>query len=128
MNKRTFPIILSFALVILACQPKSEPLLIPSDDLIKALADVHIAEGALLSIRPVVKDSIRDLYYSQIYEIHGITPESFEHDIGLLKLNPKLMEKVYEKVMEELNNREDKRKEKKDKDKKKEEEKPKTKK
>jgi len=106
MHRSILTIILFFSFWFFGCQPKSEPLVIPNDDLINALADIHIVEGALLSIRPVMKDSIRTLYYSQVYEIHGITAESFEHDVDVLKRNPKLMEKVYEKVMAELNKRE----------------------
>ncbi|MFT7605055.1 MAG: hypothetical protein ACI8VT_002648 [Saprospiraceae bacterium] len=91
--------------LILSCQPKPDMLEIPQEKLILVLADVHFSEGALLSIYPSQKDSLRDLYYQQIYQIHEISEQAFEHDVTLLKFNPKLMEEIYEKVLEELDSK-----------------------
>jgi len=88
---------------VFACNEKTEELRIPPETLVEVLADVHLVEGALLSIRPAQKDSLKKLYYSQVYEIHEISDKDFEHDIKILKFNPKKMERIYEKVMEELN-------------------------
>ena len=101
MNHRFFAVI--FLLIFASCEPKPDQLEIPQDTLVMVLADVHIAEGALLSILPAEKDSLKILYYQQIYEIHGIIEEAFEHDVKILKLNPELMEQVYEEVLAELN-------------------------
>jgi len=93
-------------LLCLSCQPKPEEMKLSTEILVNVLADVHLSEGALLSVKPSDKDSLRNLYYGQIYEIHGITAESFEHDMNILKSRPKLMESVYQEVMEELNKKE----------------------
>jgi DNA-directed RNA polymerase subunit F len=89
-------------LLFLSCQTKIEGLELPEDKLVTALADAHIIEGALLSVFPSKKDSLRELYYQQIYEIHGISEQAFEHDVEFLKINPKMMDEVYEKVLKEL--------------------------
>ncbi len=85
-----------------SCTQKAEKLEIEHETLVKVLADVHISEGALLSVRPAEKDSFRILYYNQIYDIHQISGADFEHDMDVLKRDPKLMERIYEKVMETL--------------------------
>ncbi len=91
--------------VLSACQPRQEELMIPDDTLIQVLSDAHIVEGALLSVKPSEKDSLRTLYYQQIFEIHEISEEGFEHDVEVLKIRPKLMEKIYGKVLETLKNK-----------------------
>ena len=98
--------------LFLSCQTKTEGLELPEDKLVSALADAHIIEGALLSVIPSKKDSLRELYYQQIYEIHGISGQAFEHDVEFLKINPKMMDEVYEKVLKELDRKgeEDKKK------------------
>ena len=88
--------------LIFSCQSETEKLELSEEKLVPVLADVHIIEGALLSVFPSQKDSLRELYYQQVFEIHGISEKSFEHDIELLKMNPKLMDQVYEKVLKEL--------------------------
>lgn len=90
-------------LTFMACQTEVEEMQIETDVLVKVLADVHLSEGALLSIKPSQKDSLRAVYYQQIYEIHRVTNEAFEHDMDMLKSNPKMMERIYEKVTVELN-------------------------
>ena len=100
-------LLFSLALMLfLSCQPEPEEMKLSTDVLVNVLSDVHLVEGALLSVRPSDKDSLRNLYYGQIYEIHGITAEVFEYDMKLLKSRPKVMESVYQEVMNELNKKE----------------------
>lgn len=97
---------LMLLLVFVACTKKTEQLSLEKEVLIQVLADVHLAEGALLSVRPAQKDSLKEVYYNHIYEIHEVSFNDFEHDMKILKFNPKMMENIYEKVMEELNQKE----------------------
>ena len=101
MTYQRFYIIL-LLLALTACEPKQDILEIPQEKLVMILADVHIIEGALLSILPSEKDSLKTLYYQQVFEIHEVSEEAFDHDVKILKLNPKLMEQVYEEVLGEL--------------------------
>lgn len=102
---RPYTLILFLGILCFSCQKQDEKLRIDPETLVIVLADVHIAEGAVLAIKPSHKDSIRNFYYHQIYEIHGVEAAAFEHDIEVLKQNPKMLEFIYEKVSKELDQR-----------------------
>ena len=93
-----------------SCVEESETLLTPPEKLVNILVDIHFVEGAMLSVRPAEKDSMRDYYYNQIFEIHGIEEEDFDQDMDILKSNPDMMEKVYDKVIENLGEMDEKAK------------------
>ncbi|MCC6723305.1 MAG: DUF4296 domain-containing protein [Saprospiraceae bacterium] len=63
--------------------------------------DVHIAEGAMSQFQGgPKKDSIADLYYNQVAEIHGVDRPTLDTCLAILQRNPELAKEVYEKVME----------------------------
>lgn len=91
----------------IACtKPGIENTEIPPEKLVEILVDVHYAEGALLNAQFGVRDSLRKLYYGQIFEIHNITEDQFERDMSTVKLHPRMLEKIYEKVLNEIIERE----------------------
>lgn len=74
-----------------------------SDDVMrKVLADVHMAEGAILNVRYEHKDSMRVVYYNQIYEIHGISETAFRNDMEYYQEHPEKLEDLYELVIKDL--------------------------
>lgn len=79
---------------------------IPEDKLIGALIDVHFAEAAVQSLRGATKDSVINLYYDQICEIHGLNREEFETTMEIYRNDPIRMEKLYTKVMAEMERQE----------------------
>lgn len=93
--------ILSFTLFF-SCQNKQEQLAIPADKLLEVLQDVHIAEAAMTGLGKARKDSVARVYYDQIYSIHGITEEQFNHDLELLKSRPEQMAKAYGVLLQRL--------------------------
>ena len=112
-------------LFILGCSKPKAELTIPEEEFVKVLADAHLIESALSTNYGVIKDSLTQLYYSQLYEIHGIDETSFRSNLAVLETDPKLMKAVYAKVMDHLSKLEANKKGEDDKQKKSSTEKPK---
>jgi hypothetical protein len=93
---------LAFAALLATCKPSEPKLPIAAEKLVGILADVHIAEAAIQSGPVDKKDSLTKVYYQQIYEIHGISTETFAETMGILKSNPALLETIYPQVMDDL--------------------------
>lgn len=74
--------------------------------MVNILVDVHLAEAALLGFSEIQKDSLSQIYYNQIYEIHAISEESFKTEMDYLKHHPEYLEKIYKLVLEEIDKRE----------------------
>lgn len=70
--------------------------------LVKVLADVHIAEVAVQNFAGSHKDSIKGVYYQQIYDIHGISENDFRASLQVLSDHQEKMEKLYKKVEKHL--------------------------
>lgn len=85
------------------CKNDENGLLIPEEKMIAILADIHLAEAALKSIKKHKKDSLGSMYYEQIFTIHNISRDSFENDLHILRSTPDKLEKIYSKVLEQLN-------------------------
>jgi Domain of unknown function (DUF4296) len=86
-----------------ACgEKKEEPLTLPDDKMVKILVDAHIMESALQDVNFRLRDSVKVVFYNQVYEMNGITEAEFVENIEIMNKQPKLMSRVYSKVMEEL--------------------------
>ncbi len=70
--------------------------------LVKVLADVHIAEVATQNFAGAYKDSIKRIYYQQIYDIHGISASDLKNSLQVLSDHQDKMEKLYKKVEKHL--------------------------
>lgn len=96
-------IILLFLLLILnACNKDQEKLPIQEEKMIDILVDVHLAEAAMQELSSVIRDSIGEVYYGQIFEIHDITEEDFNKTLFLIKQDPKHMDRIYKDVLAKL--------------------------
>ena len=85
-----------------ACKKANAPLPIEEEKLKEILIDVHVAEAALQPIIGAKKDSLRELYFSQIFEIHEIHAVEFEATMELLQEDPKRMKKIYKELTEDI--------------------------
>ena len=67
------------------------------------LLDIHVAESAMnqLQIGPK-KDSLANLYYDQIAEIHQVDRELMDTCLAIIQRNPEMMDRIYEKISEEV--------------------------
>lgn len=99
---RTIQALLVSLLFLYSCQQK--PLCdLPDDQLVRALADIQVAEVAAQNLAGAVKDSVLQVYYDQIFQIHNIESETFRACFEELQQNPDRMALLFEKVLEELN-------------------------
>jgi hypothetical protein len=94
----------SLVIVITTASSCRRAPVMPVDEatLVKVLADVHIAEVAAQNFAGAYKDSIKRIYYQQIYEIHGISEADFKSSLQVLSDHQDKMEKLYKKVETQL--------------------------
>ena len=70
------------------------------------MTDAHIAESAVSGLpNGLKKDSVANLYYDQIAEIHKIDRETIDTCIAILQRNPELTSEIYGKMSEALEKR-----------------------
>lgn len=97
--------LLSFFILILflfSCGGNKVNLPIPESELIKILADIHLAEAAFQNLSSSAKDTLAYQYYDQIYQIHQVDKAQVDSCIAILNRNPKYFFDTYEKVQEFL--------------------------
>ena len=97
--------------VLNACQQKPARPAIDEDKLVEVLIDVHVAEAAVQALRGATKDSMLNVYYGQIGEIHGLDMQEFETTMETLRNDPKYLEALYSKIMSEMERQEVKKEE-----------------
>lgn len=102
MKRTCLSILLVGILCLSACISRvAEPLPIPEDELIKLLFDVHVVEGALAQLPGgPKKDSLANLYYDQVSEIHKVDRQLLDTCLAILQRNPETAKDIYEKVGE----------------------------
>ncbi len=92
--------LLSFFLI--SCNKETEAFPIEEPELIKILADIHLAEAAFQNLSNSAKDTLAYQYYEQIYQIHEVEKEQVDSCIAILNRNPQLFFDTYKKVQEFL--------------------------
>lgn len=95
--------VLLFLITAISCGNKKQVNLpLPDDQLIPVLIDIHIAEVALQSLRGDTRDSIAELYYTQICSIHQVEKAAIDSTLEILRNEPQRLEKLYGAAMEEV--------------------------
>ena len=90
-----------FALLLLGCQSASD-LPLPEDRLVRIVADMQVAEAALVGLSGHVRDSTAAVYYDEIYALPDTNKETVVAGIDALKLQPERLEAFYGRVLREL--------------------------
>lgn len=85
-----------------ACSSDEPELKIPEDKLVKILVDVHVAEAGFQNLSGEVKDSIANVYYEQIAEMHQIDRVLLDSTIIQVRRDAIKLTSIYDKVLEEL--------------------------
>lgn len=96
-----FLVLFSISLLV-SCSKKVEVLPIPEPELIKVLADIHLAEAAFQNLSTSAKDTLAYQYYDQVYQIHEVEKENVDSCIAILNRDPKRFFEIYGKVQEFL--------------------------
>lgn len=108
MSEKKILLFLLTIFTFLSCekQVSQSDFQVEPEKMVIVLADVHIAEIAMQGMASERKDSMAQVYYSQIFEMHGVEEETFNHDLDIIRSNPKILKEYYTKVMELLNKKE----------------------
>ena len=94
--------IVSFCLSLFSCS-REPKLPIGKEKLVRILADIHIAEGAMQSMTHVeLADSLTNLYHGQIFEIHQVDQVSFDQTMAILREDPYLLMDLYTVVLDTI--------------------------
>ncbi|MEM9885920.1 MAG: DUF4296 domain-containing protein [Bacteroidota bacterium] len=93
-------LLFSFLLLLTACidQPKIKDLPIEMDQLVIIMTDAYVAEAATQNFTPDIKDSISEMYYEQIFEIHNVSREEYEQSLDIIKEYPVVMDTIYSRM------------------------------
>lgn len=65
------------------------------------MADISIADAATTGLSGYAKDSLMQVYFKQVFDIHGVDLETYEKDLRILAKNLDHMEQVV-KLADEL--------------------------
>jgi hypothetical protein len=85
---------------LLACfGEKAEKPTLSDEKLARIMADLNVAEAATLGLSGYPKDSLMKVYFAQVFEMQGTTPEIYEKDLRLISTDlPHLQKIVLESV------------------------------
>ena len=76
---------------------------IKQEDLVKLLADIHIAEAALESVQNRhERDSLATVYYSEAMRIHGVSQGQFDNAMSWWLNDANRSKELYLQVKERL--------------------------
>lgn len=95
-------LICSLSLLFVACVKKVEKLPVSEADLIKVLADLHLAEAGFQNLSTSSKDTLSYFYYDQVYQIHQVSKEDVDSSLAILNRQPEQFFEIYKKVQERL--------------------------
>ncbi|MBV6438874.1 MAG: DUF4296 domain-containing protein [Haliscomenobacteraceae bacterium CHB4] len=84
---------LSFAL-FLSCKEKTEQPALPDEQISKIMADLFVAEAATNGLTGYTKDSLMQVYFKQVLEMHKVTKEAYEKELRLRIHDLKRMEAI----------------------------------
>jgi len=83
---------------------KKSSFIIPKDKLIPILVDLHLSDAVLNSpnIKSLYNKQYAEVYYDQVFELHGYTRAQFDTTIKFYSVKPSKLENIYDDVIEEL--------------------------
>ena len=89
---------------LFSCKKKgiSYNLSIPQPKLINILTDIYVAETAVKEHNSKNKDSLKNLYFTEIYEIHDIKEDELKSNLDKLSRNFQLNEQIQKQVLDSL--------------------------
>ncbi len=102
MNRLRVSLLL-FLLPLFACNVGQKKLPIPEKQLIQILTDAHYAEAALQDVYGVQKDSLKKVYYQEIYQLYETSEEELTKTMDILRQDPERLDKIYQVIVDNLN-------------------------
>lgn len=104
MNTISRLVLMSSLIFTLSFCGKEPPAPLPFEDekIVEILVDVHFAEAAMQSLGRVVKDSMKQVYFDQIAQIHQVDRNQIDTLLFQLRNRPLDMKRLYESMMEKI--------------------------
>ena len=100
IGRWTFVCLLS---LFIACQSKpSEQASMGDEKIARIMADLSIADAATTGLSGYRKDSLMQVYFKQVFEIHSTTLESYEKDLRIVAQDLSRMEAIVKSADEML--------------------------
>lgn len=88
---------------LIACQSNQmEQTSVPDEKIAQIMADLSVADAATNGLAGFPKDSLMHVYINQVFEMHGITLETYEKDLRILAKDLPRMERVVKQADEYL--------------------------
>lgn len=75
---------LSAVLSLFSCREKVEQPTLPDEKISRIMADLFTAEAATNGLSGYPKDSLLQVYFKQVLEMHNVTKEEYEKDLRLI--------------------------------------------
>ena len=99
--------LLLIILFAFSCKEEQTKLPIPQEALENILTDIHLAEAAMQYTADEKRDSLEEVYYGQIFEIHNVSREVFLECMAILESDPRRNSIIYQNLMDGLEKRKD---------------------
>jgi hypothetical protein len=102
---RFLGVILASLILIISCSQSGKKYRIPDKELVKILADIHIADAISFSTK--YRDKFRNndsiTYFDKLFAKYHVTRSQFDSTIAWYSGNPDKYELLYDKVLDRLN-------------------------
>ena len=104
-NKTLIGLLVFCAVVLCGCRPKG---ILHSWEMRAVMVDLHKTDALIQIAGLQHKDQeIKNIYYAQVLEKHGITQAEFDSSLVWYTAHPQLFNKIYPKVIKELKSEEE---------------------
>jgi hypothetical protein len=89
-------------LLFTACKAENKEYALTDKEIKTLLMDIHISEAALQSVFGRRKDSLREVYMSNIYKIHRTDSVFVQRLLIKLREDPEKIEVIYQQMLDEM--------------------------
>ena len=93
-----FAVLLSSFFFFFACGNEEVTPPLSEEKMAHILADVHTAEAAIRNATGTDKDSLEQLYYQRIMQIHGVSRPDFDTTLAIIQMDPDRLVRVYSRA------------------------------
>jgi hypothetical protein len=84
----------AFFLFFWCCSPPAPPPPLSEGQMIRVMADLSVAEAACKHLSGYSRDSLTDIYYRQVLELHGVRVEAYERSMQAYMKDLETMERI----------------------------------
>ena len=103
LNTASVCILIAILGALNACESKkTEAPTLPDEKIARIMADISVADAATNGLAGPEKDSLMQIYFKQVFEMHGTTAEVYEKDLRIIAKDLPRMETIVKRADELL--------------------------